>query len=149
MSRGMTKWTDRGMMAERNAAPRQCGITLVGLVVIHGTRSFVARLFCVALAYLLVFHRTERNPCMKWHPLRVERERRGWSQARVAEALGVSARMVTRWELRLAVPYPYYHEQLAQLFGKSVRELGLLPAEQQPENQPDLTPEPGLVLATA
>src|SRR5215831_4340549 len=83
-----------------------------------------------------------RNPSMKVHPLRVERERRGWSQARVAEALGVSNRTVTRWELRIAIPYPYYREQLAQLFGKSLQELDLLPPEQQPDSPPDLPQEP-------
>jgi len=86
---------------------------------------------------------------MKVHPLRVERERRGWSQARVAEALGVSTRTVNRWELRIAIPYPYYREQLAQLFGKSVQELDLLPAEQEPGSQPDLPQEPAVALAPA
>ncbi|HEX6480142.1 MAG TPA: NB-ARC domain-containing protein, partial [Ktedonobacteraceae bacterium] len=83
------------------------------------------------------------------HPLKVERERRGWSQARVAESVGVSTRTVTRWEQRLAIPYPYYREQLAQLFGKSVRELDLLPAEQEPGNQPDPEQEPAVALAAA
>jgi transcriptional regulator with XRE-family HTH domain/tetratricopeptide (TPR) repeat protein len=86
---------------------------------------------------------------MKVHPLRVERERRGWSQARVAEALGVSNRTVTRWELRVAIPYPYYREQLAQLFGKSVRELDLLPSEQQPGSPPGPAQEPAVALAAA
>jgi len=86
---------------------------------------------------------------MKVHPLRVERERRGWSQARVAEALGVSTRTVNRWELRIAIPYPYYRERLAQLFGKSVQELDLLPTEQEPESQPELPQEPAVALAPA
>ena len=86
---------------------------------------------------------------MKPHPLKVERERRGWSQARVAEALGVSTRTVIRWELRVAIPYPYYREQLAQLFGKSVLELDLLPSEQQPGSLPDPAQEPAEDLAAA
>jgi len=86
---------------------------------------------------------------MKPHPLKVEREQRGWSQARVAEALGVSTLTVIRWEQRRAIPYPYYREQLAQLFGKSVRELDLLPAEQEPESQPELPQEPAVALAAA
>src|SRR5215469_809936 len=69
---------------------------------------------------------------MKPHPLKVEREQRGWSQARVAEAVGVSTHTVIRWEQRRAIPYPYHREQLAQLFGKSVQELELLPLGQQP-----------------
>src|SRR5215467_11487869 len=118
-------------------------------MVTHCSRSVVPRLLCVALAHLLVLHRLGRNPYMKVHPLRVERERRGWSQARVAEALGVSTRTVTRWELRAAIPYPYYREQLAQLFGKSVRELDLLPPGQQPESPPGQSQEPAVALAVA
>src|SRR5215472_1780224 len=86
---------------------------------------------------------------MKPHPLKVERERRGWSQARVAEAVGVSTHTVIRWEQRRAVPYPYYREQLAQLFGKSVQELELLSPEQQPASQPELAQQSALALAPA
>src|SRR5215469_16176333 len=82
---------------------------------------------------------------MKPHPLKVERELRGWSQVKVAEAVGVSTQTVIRWEQRRAIPYPYYREQLAQLFGKSVRELELLP----PEQQPDLPQESAVALAPA
>jgi len=57
--------------------------------------------------------------------LRAERIRRSWSQARVAEALGVSTKTVCRWERGLAVPYPYYRRQLAVLFGKTIQQLGL------------------------
>ena len=63
---------------------------------------------------------------MKTYPLKAERKRRGWSQAKIAEALGVTTRTVSRWELGLTVPYPYYREQLCALFGKDARELGLL-----------------------
>ena len=62
---------------------------------------------------------------MKTHPLKVEREMRGWSQARVAKELGTTTRTVSRWELGLATPYPYYREQLCILFGKTAQELGL------------------------
>lgn len=60
------------------------------------------------------------------HPLKVERELRGWSQAKVAEVIGTSIRTVMRWELGQALPQPYYREQLCALFGKNARELGLL-----------------------
>lgn len=63
---------------------------------------------------------------MKPHPLKIERELRGWSQARVAEAVGTNARTVIRWEQRQTCPYPYYRERLCALFGKNARELGLL-----------------------
>ena len=38
--------------------------------------------------------------------LKAERKQQGWSQAQVAEALGVSARTLRRWEQGLVVPYP-------------------------------------------
>ena len=67
---------------------------------------------------------------METNPLKAERKQRGWSQTQIAEALGVSVRTVSRWELGLAVPYPYYREQLCALFGKNARELQIL-AEMQ------------------
>ncbi len=60
------------------------------------------------------------------HPLKIERKLRGWSQSRIAEALGITTRTVSRWEQGLSVPYPYYREQLCALFGKNARELGML-----------------------
>src|SRR6266852_6978744 len=62
---------------------------------------------------------------MKPNSLKVERELRGWSQARLAEALGTTARTVGRWEQGLALPYPYHRELLCVLFGKTAQELGL------------------------
>jgi tetratricopeptide (TPR) repeat protein/DNA-binding XRE family transcriptional regulator len=66
---------------------------------------------------------------MKSHPLKVERELHGWSQAKVAEAVGTNVRTVIRWEQGQSVPYPYYREQLCTLFGKNARELGLVVQE--------------------
>jgi transcriptional regulator with XRE-family HTH domain len=66
---------------------------------------------------------------MKSHPLKVERELHGWSQAKVAEAVGTNVRTVIRWEQGQSLPYPYYREQLCTLFGKNARELGLLVQE--------------------
>jgi tetratricopeptide (TPR) repeat protein/transcriptional regulator with XRE-family HTH domain len=60
------------------------------------------------------------------HPLKLERKLRGWSQSRIAEALGITTRTVSRWEQGLSVPYPYYREQLCALFGKNARELGMI-----------------------
>ena len=64
-----------------------------------------------------------------WDPnlLRVERKRRGWSQEKVAQALGVNVTTVRRWEGSKAVPYPYYRKKLAALFGTTAQKLGLLP----------------------
>ena len=66
---------------------------------------------------------------MTAHPLKVERELHGWSQAKVAEAVGTNVRTVIRWEQGQSVPYPYYREQLCTLFGKNALELGLLVQE--------------------
>ena len=63
---------------------------------------------------------------MTMHPLKTERELRGWSQAKVAEAVGSTPRNVSRWEQGHTLPHPYYREQLCLLFGKNARELGLL-----------------------
>src|SRR5581483_7004544 len=63
---------------------------------------------------------------MNVHPLKYERELRGWSQAKVARAIGTTPRTVHRWEHGQGMPYPYYREKLCALFGKNTRELGLL-----------------------
>jgi transcriptional regulator with XRE-family HTH domain len=64
---------------------------------------------------------------MKPHPLKVERELRGWSQSKVAELLGTTTRTVRRWERGDGIPYPHYREQLCILFGKDAYKLGMLP----------------------
>jgi transcriptional regulator with XRE-family HTH domain len=63
---------------------------------------------------------------MKNRKLRTERKMHGWSQARLAEVLGVTTRTVIRWEQGLAVPQPNYRKKLGTLFGKTAQELGLL-----------------------
>ena len=49
---------------------------------------------------------------MKPHPLKVEREQRGWSQRKIAKVLGIHARTVSRWESGLDTtqldPYQSY-----------------------------------------
>src|SRR5436305_569361 len=71
---------------------------------------------------------------MKEHPLKVERELRGWSQAKVAEAVNTTVRTVSRWEQGQTLPYPYYREQLCRLFGKDARQLRLLPESEAEES---------------
>ncbi len=68
---------------------------------------------------------------MKSHPLKQERELRGWSLQKVADALGITSRTVSRWEHGTAMPYPHYREQLCVLFGKNARELGLVSSENE------------------
>ncbi len=66
-----------------------------------------------------------KKPC----PLKLERELRGWSQARVAAELQVTSRTIARWEQGQATPYPYYRERLCSLFEKNAYELGLSEVE--------------------
>ncbi|GCE03491.1 helix-turn-helix domain-containing protein [Dictyobacter aurantiacus] len=70
---------------------------------------------------------------MNSNSLKAERELRGWSLARIADALGITTRTVIRWEKGQAMPYPYYREQLCALFGKSAYELGLEPGGEEGE----------------
>ncbi len=57
--------------------------------------------------------------------IRYERERRGWSQAYLAEKLGCDTKTVTRWETG-QLPRPYFRRLLCELFGKNAEELGLI-----------------------
>src|SRR5579859_5766494 len=67
--------------------------------------------------------------------LRQERERRGWSQSRLAEEIGATSDMVSRWERgERGVDY-IYQEKLCNLFGKNTVELGIL-EEGQAEQSP-------------
>jgi tetratricopeptide (TPR) repeat protein/DNA-binding XRE family transcriptional regulator len=83
---------------------------------------------------------------MKFHLLKAEREKRGWSLTKLAEVLGTTTRTVSRWEQGLAVPYPYYREQLCILYGKTAEELGLLSDTNEKsdivEEAPSPVPEP-------
>src|SRR5579864_862726 len=69
--------------------------------------------------------------------LRAARLERGWTQQQVADRIGAPLSLnVSRWENGTAFPSAYYIERLCQLFGKSVRELGLsqLADERQSES---------------
>lgn len=61
------------------------------------------------------------------HPLRRERERRGWSRSYVAEQLGVDIMTVGRWERKERFPQPDHRQKLCELFEKDAQKLGLLP----------------------
>jgi transcriptional regulator with XRE-family HTH domain len=64
--------------------------------------------------------------------LRQARQERGWTQKDVADQIGAPLDLnVTRWERGTARPSAYYVQKLCELFGKSARELGLLPPELQ------------------
>jgi len=64
---------------------------------------------------------------MRTNPnLRDERIQQGWSQKKLAQALGVTTRTVIRWEKGDVVPHPSHREQLRILLGKTVEELSQL-----------------------
>jgi ABC-type branched-subunit amino acid transport system substrate-binding protein/transcriptional regulator with XRE-family HTH domain len=63
--------------------------------------------------------------------LKQERQLRGWSQAKVAQEIGTSAKIVSRWECGTSLPSPYFREKLCALFGKDALALGLVPLEQE------------------
>src|SRR5215470_1750851 len=76
------------------------------------------------------------------HLLRAARKERGWTQQQVADGIGAPLSLnVSRWENGTAFPSAYYIERLCQLFGKSVRELGLsqLEGETQGEQEETMT----------
>jgi tetratricopeptide (TPR) repeat protein/transcriptional regulator with XRE-family HTH domain len=79
---------------------------------------------------------------MKSHPLKQERELRGWSLQKVADTLGITSRTVSRWEHGTALPYPHYREQLCILFGKNAQELGLLSPENEETQEESISLQP-------
>src|SRR5262252_2217207 len=75
--------------------------------------------------------------------LRAARKERGWTQQQVADHIGSPfALNISRWESGTAFPSAYYIERLCQLFGKSVRELGLSQLEDETQGEPSLTSMP-------
>ncbi len=58
--------------------------------------------------------------------LRYQRESRGWSQQRLAEQIGASSEMISKWERGVQAPSKYYQEKLCQLYSKSAEELGFM-----------------------
>lgn len=58
-----------------------------------------------------------------------ERKRHKWSQQELADRIGTTQNNVSRWELGITTPSPYYRTKLCALFGKEASELGLLPPE--------------------
>ncbi len=70
---------------------------------------------------------------MQTHSLTTARIARGWSQAHLAELVGVSTRTVVRWEAGQSLPYPIYREHLCRLLDLDCGALGLLPARDTTE----------------
>jgi transcriptional regulator with XRE-family HTH domain len=60
--------------------------------------------------------------------LRRARCLKGWSQAVLAEQVGTSFEMVSRWERGVTIPSSYYRERLCAVLGQSAEDLGLVHA---------------------
>jgi tetratricopeptide (TPR) repeat protein/transcriptional regulator with XRE-family HTH domain len=58
--------------------------------------------------------------------IKLERQRRGWSQSELAQRLGTTQVNVSRWETGSNLPGPYLRQKLAEVFGKSLEALGLV-----------------------
>ena len=70
---------------------------------------------------------TKQRPVLvRNRTLKTERKRRGWTQERLARAIGVTIRTVIRWENGITLPHPSHRVQLETLFGRTADELGLL-----------------------
>ena len=75
--------------------------------------------------------------------IKQERERRAWTQAEVAERIGSTRINVNRWENGVTVPSPYYRRRLAELFEKSVQDLGFLSSHSLQSNEEEVFPNYG------
>src|SRR5215471_2470812 len=71
---------------------------------------------------------TNRKEFVPNERLRHARDLKGWSQADLAEQVGTSFEMVSRWERGITVPIPHYRKRLCAVLGQSAEELGLLRA---------------------
>lgn len=58
--------------------------------------------------------------------LKYEREKRGWSQAVLAEHVQIDCKTIYRWEAGKSIPHPFYRQKLCEAFQISAEELGLL-----------------------
>jgi transcriptional regulator with XRE-family HTH domain len=58
--------------------------------------------------------------------LRRARNLKGWSQAELAEQVGTSFEMVSRWERGIIVPGPHYRKRVCTVLGQTAEELGLV-----------------------
>jgi transcriptional regulator with XRE-family HTH domain len=79
-----------------------------------------------------------RKPRKANNLLRREREKRGWSQSRLAEHIGADTSMISRWECGDRNPDNLYQEKLCTLFGMNAEELGFIPPYNPQEELPTL-----------
>lgn len=82
--------------------------------------------------------------------LKYERERRGWSQAKVAREIGTDPVTVSRWERDLVHPSPHFRERLLRLFEMDAAALGLVQDNTGDITEPDesTTPDESASIST-
>src|SRR6266567_4917102 len=68
--------------------------------------------------------------------LRHARLLKGWSQAELAEQVGTSFEMVSRWERGVTVPSPHYRKRLYAVLSKTAEQLGLVRGLSDPFTAP-------------
>src|SRR5579885_2301132 len=78
---------------------------------------------------------------VRFSRLKQERERRGWSQNELAERIGTTQVNVSRWEKMISKPGPFFRQRLAEVFDKSLEELGLFV---EVEDEQSVRPAPSL-----
>src|SRR5436305_9046338 len=71
--------------------------------------------------------------------LRQERQVRGWSQQKVAELVGTSEDVVSRWERGERRPSPFFQEKFCLLYGKNAAELGFIQIHLLHHSSPTIT----------
>ncbi|HEU5381039.1 MAG TPA: helix-turn-helix domain-containing protein [Ktedonobacteraceae bacterium] len=70
--------------------------------------------------------------------LKYERQRRGWSQEKLADKIGSNTRTIARWERGLHAPTLELKQQLARVFETTIEALGLLPTAQETSSGPEI-----------
>jgi WD40 repeat protein/transcriptional regulator with XRE-family HTH domain len=71
--------------------------------------------------------------------LKRERMQKGWSQEDLAEKISSTEKTVSRWELgKTLMPGPYLRQKLAEVFEKSIVELGLFIDQEEAPNSVEI-----------
>jgi transcriptional regulator with XRE-family HTH domain len=65
-----------------------------------------------------------------------ERKARRWSQQELADCIGTTQNNISRWELGITSPSPYFRAKLCDLLGASASDLGLTIGENGASSQP-------------
>ena len=83
---------------------------------------------------------------LPWNALiKKERKQRSWTQAEVAEKIGVGVKTVARWERAESLPLPLHRRSLATIYEKSLHDLKLDEASDKESHQEHLQVEEKVV----